>query len=110
MSDKELSESLNWKQHVENPDAKVDVKTVSDTISCVMETVYRIGTHAIRLDELDFTKVNTTHLQAVLRFTFLKRDEIVGWHDAVEKCAVLLESRGKNANSQLAGLRKKEKK
>lgn len=99
-----LSVTQKWQRFVFDPTASVDVDDLSETVSAVYEAIDTLGPSVISFEHVDASKIQGEHLAAALRATSPWRDEIAGWHAALESARIALGNSGVPPEDALYGL------
>lgn len=94
----------DWMAIVTDKTAACDVDTMSETVERVFDTLSKGGTQSIDLRGLNEDGVNAEHLCAVLRCTYMWRDEILGWREALGVAERALPKVGISPQDALCGL------
>src|SRR5437762_7710366 len=72
-----------WSEHasefVYEPSSRDDVDAIGKTVERVMSLVEALGPNALNLSAVKSTAIHPEHMVAVLRSTFLWKEEIPGW-------------------------------
>ncbi|MGY4726867.1 hypothetical protein [Burkholderia pyrrocinia] len=99
-----LSVTQKWQRLVFDSSASADVDDLSETVSAVYEAIDTFGPSVITFEFVEANTVQGEHLAAALRATSPWRDEIVGWHEALETARVALGNSGVPPEDALYGL------
>lgn len=93
-----------WTKHIYRPSALADVDTIGETVDWVMKIVESVGPSHLNLSKVKSTEVQPEHLVAVLRSTFMWRDEVPGWKHALSEASSALAVAGIEPEEVLMGL------
>lgn len=99
-----ISVTQKWQRLVFDPNASVDVDDLSETVGSVYEAIDTFGPSVISFEHVDAAAVQGEHLAAALRATSPWRNEIAGWHAALEAARVALGNSGVPPEDALYGL------
>lgn len=93
-----------WRQHLLDKSSSTDVDCISETVDSVLEAVDVFGPSRVDLGALDLRYANAEHLVAVLRSTFVWRNELPGWKEALAVAPELLQESRLDPELVLKGL------
>jgi hypothetical protein len=93
-----------WLQSVLNPQAPVDVDSISRTVEATFDALSNSGPSAIDVQGFDPNFVQGEHLAAVLRVTYRWRQHVLGWEQALAVAEAALRRQGVDARDALTGL------
>ncbi|MDG0065848.1 hypothetical protein MMB92_17950 [Burkholderia sp. IO2] len=99
-----LSATQKWQRLVFDPSASVDVDDLSETVGAVYEAIDTFGPSVVSFEHIEAAAVQGEHLAVALRATSPWRDEIAGWHAALQTARMALENSGVPPEDALYGL------
>jgi len=93
-----------WRTQLLDPTSNTDVDSISETVDSVLEAATNFGPSHVDLASLDLSYANAEHLVAVLRATFVWREQIPGWKAALAAAPDTLRRFGLDPAAVLQGL------
>ncbi|CAJ3119801.1 Uncharacterised protein [Burkholderia pseudomallei] len=99
-----VSITQRWQRFVLDPRASVDVDDLSETVDALYEAIGTFGPSVVSFEHLESNSVQGEHLAAALRATSPWRDEVAGWHTALQTARVALVNSGVAPEDALYGL------
>ena len=97
--------SINkWKEMVQDPLIKADLLTMYLTSDLLIKAIHRYGIKEITFTDLDMNNVQIELLAMALRTTSKWKDDITGWHTALEQAKVICKSKEMDLTDILFGL------
>lgn len=93
-----------WTKHVFRPSAPSDVAAIGETVDWVMEVIESVGPNHLNLTTTKSASVHPEHLVAVLRSSFMWREDVPGWKHALSEASIALIASGFEAEDVLVGL------
>lgn len=94
----------SWLDLVLQPHAPADVDAIGLTVARVMDVIGTLGPEHLDLTKLAVLPVQPEHLVAVLRSSFMWRQQVPGWHEALASASNALERAGFRPEEVLVGL------
>ena len=86
------------------PMAACEVEEIGRTVNHVMAVIECLGPKAINLTAVEAKTLQPDHMLAVLRSTFLYRDDVLGWTYALGELKVALQAAGHEPQEVVVGL------
>ena len=92
------------KAFVFTPTAPSDVDEIGQTVNHVMVVIESLGPKALDFVNVEAKSLQPEHMVAVLRSTFLWKDQVPGWSHALGELAAALRAAGHDPQEVLVGL------
>lgn len=102
---KTLRMSRIWRENLFMFDGGVTPnRAIFATVRSILRSIEAFGAESIDLRSMDLKSSNPKHLIAVLRSTYVWRNVVPGWSNAMQVAPGVLQSHGMNSRRELAGL------
>ena len=97
--------SINkWKEIVQDSLVEADLLTLYLTSDLLIKAIHHYGVKEITFTDLDINNVQVELLAMALRTTSKWKDDITGWHTALEQAKIICKSKEMDPTDILFGL------
>lgn len=93
-----------WRKHIDNENSSTEIESLSETVELILTVLKVEGTEVISFKGFDENKVSAEHLATALRCTYIFKDEIDGWDEALNVAYNAFKNIGVDPQDALYGM------